>query len=175
MQTSVGNANSRTVLNIGVGRRYLSDDESMIAGLNAFVDYDQYGHQRASIGTELKASAFELTANSYKALTNWKSGKSSNQERALDGYEVEVGAQIPYMPAAKLYVKNWKWQGVDGVADTKGNNYSCLFRVLKVSKLSWVVGTMVALQQMKTLPVATQSQWVVHLQNRTNLYFQVDV
>ena len=128
MQTSLGNANSRAVLNIGVGRRYLSEDESVITGFNAFFDYDpKYGHQRASIGAEVKASAFELTANSYKALTKWKSGKSSNQERALDGYEVEVGAQIPYMPAAKLYVKNWKWQGVDGVADTKGNNYSLSF------------------------------------------------
>ena len=128
MQTSIGNANSRAVLNIGLGRRYLSDDESMITGLNAFFDYDpKYGHQRASVGAELKASAVELTANSYKALTKWKSGKNSNQERALDGYEVELGAQIPYMPNAKFYVKNWKWQGENGVADTKGNNYSLAF------------------------------------------------
>jgi len=46
----------------------------------------------------LKASAFELTANSYKALTKWKKGKSGNQERALDGHDIELGAQIPYMP-----------------------------------------------------------------------------
>jgi hypothetical protein len=31
------------------------------------------------------------------------------------------------MPAAKLYVKNWKWKGVDGNADTKGNTYSIAF------------------------------------------------
>ena len=128
MQTSLGNANSRAVLNIGFGRRYLSNDESFITGLNAFLDYDpKYGHQRASIGAELKASAFELTANNYKALTKWKSGKSSNQERALDGHDIELGAQLPYMPAAKLYLKNWKWKGEDGSADTKGNTYSIAF------------------------------------------------
>lgn len=128
MQTSLGNANSRAVLNIGLGRRYLSADESVITGLNAFFDYDpKYGHQRASIGAEVKASAFELTANNYKALTKWKSGKSSNQERALDGYDIELGAQIPYVPAAKLYLKNWKWNGEDGSADTKGNTYSVAF------------------------------------------------
>jgi adhesin/invasin len=128
MQSSLTNANSRAVLNLGLGRRYLSDDESVITGFNVFLDYDpKYGHQRASIGAELKASAFELTANSYKALTKWKKGKSSNQERALDGHDIELGAQIPYMPAAKLYVKNWKWKGVDGNADTKGNTYSIAF------------------------------------------------
>ncbi|MDA9641549.1 inverse autotransporter beta domain-containing protein [Alphaproteobacteria bacterium] len=128
MQSSLTNANSRAVLNLGLGRRYLSDDESVITGFNVFLDYDpKYGHQRASIGAELKASAFELTANSYKALTKWKKGKSGNQERALDGHDIELGAQIPYMPAAKLYVKNWKWKGEDGVGDTKGNTYSLAF------------------------------------------------
>jgi hypothetical protein len=128
MQTSLGNANARAVLNVGLGKRYLNDDESIITGLNAFLDYDpKYGHQRASVGGEVKASAFELTANGYKALTKWKSGKSSNQERALDGHDLELGAQIPYMPAAKLYLKNWKWKGEDGSADTKGNTYSIAF------------------------------------------------
>jgi len=128
MQSSIGNANSRAVINLGLGRRYLSDDENIITGFNAFLDYDpKYGHQRVSVGAEFKASAFELTANSYKALTNWKTGKSSNQERALDGHDIELGAQIPYMPAAKLYLKNWKWKGEDGVSDTKGNTYSLAF------------------------------------------------
>ena len=131
MQSSIGNANSRAVINLGLGRRYLIDDESVLTGLNAFLDYDpKYGHQRVSIGGELKASAFELTANSYKALTKWKKGKNSNQERALDGRDIELGAQIPYMPAAKLYVKNWKWKGEDGVGDTKGNTYSVAFSQL---------------------------------------------
>jgi adhesin/invasin len=128
MQSSIGNANSRAVINLGLGHRYLSDDQNVITGFNTFLDYDpKYGHQRASIGAELKASAFELTVNKYKALTKWKKGKSGNQERALDGHDVELGAQIPYMPAAKLYVKNWKWKGEDGSADTKGKTYSLAF------------------------------------------------
>jgi len=131
MQSSLTNANSRAVLNLGLGRRYLSDDESVITGFNTFLDYDpKYGHQRVSIGAEVKASAFEFTANSYKALTKWKKGKNSNQERALDGHDIELGAQIPYMPAAKLYVKNWKWKGEDGAGDTKGNTYSLAFSQL---------------------------------------------
>ncbi len=128
MQTSIGNANSRAVLNLGLGRRYLSDDESLITGFNTFLDYDpKYGHQRVSVGAEVKASAFEFTANSYTALTKGKKGKSGNQERALDGHDIELGAQIPYMPAAKLYLKKWKWKGEDGAGDTKGKTYSLAF------------------------------------------------
>ena len=131
MQSSIGNANSRAVINLGLGRRYLSDDESVLTGFNAFLDYDpKYGHQRVSLGAELKASTFELTANSYKALTKSKKGKSGNQERALDGHDIELGAQIPYMPAAQLYLKNWKWKGEDGAGDTKGNTYSLAFSQL---------------------------------------------
>ena len=128
MQSSIGNANSRAAINLGLGRRYLSEDEGMITGFNAFLDYDpKYGHQRASVGAELKTSAFELTANSYMALSQWSSGKDSNQERPLDGHDIELGGQIPYMPGAKLYLKNWNWKGVEGVADTKGNTYSVAF------------------------------------------------
>lgn len=58
IQSSLTSANSRAVLNLGLGHRYLSDDESVITGFNAFLDYDpNYGHQRVSIGAELKASA----------------------------------------------------------------------------------------------------------------------
>ena len=128
MQSSIGNANSRAVINLGLGRRYLSDSEGMITGFNVFLDYDpKYGHQRASVGAELKTSAFELTANSYMALSKWNSGKDSNQERPLDGHDIELGGQIPYMPGAKLYLKNWNWKGVEGNADTKGNTYSVAF------------------------------------------------
>ena len=52
-----------------------------------------------------------------------KTGKDGNTERALDGYEVELGGQVPYIPSAKIFVKNWKWEGYQ-VADTKGNTYS---------------------------------------------------
>ena len=128
VQSSLGNAKSRAVVNLGLGRRYLSNDDNMISGFNAFLDYDlNYGHQRASLGGEVKTSAFELTANGYKAISKWKSGKNSNQERALDGYDIELGGQIPHMPGAKLYVKNWQWKGVEGNSDTKGNTYSMSF------------------------------------------------
>jgi adhesin/invasin len=128
IQSSIGNASSRYVVNLGLGHRFLNDDETMLTGINAFFDYDlKYGHQRVSLGGEVKTSTFEFTANSYKALTNNQSGVNKRNERALDGNELELGMQVPYLPGSKFYLKNWNWKGEDGNADTKGNTYSLEF------------------------------------------------
>ena len=128
MQSSATYANSRFIGNVGLGRRYLSEDETFIFGVNSFLDIDPvYGHLRMSVGTELKSSAFELNVNKYKALSQWNKGKNNNQERPVDGQDIEIGAQIPYIPSAKFYLKDWKWEGVEGNADTKGKTYSLAF------------------------------------------------
>ncbi|MDA9930306.1 inverse autotransporter beta domain-containing protein [Alphaproteobacteria bacterium] len=127
-QGGATNKDARTTLNLGVGQRYLSADEKMITGINAFFDYDfDYGHQRASIGGELKTSVFELTANNYMAISSWETGKNNNRERALDGYDIELGGQLPYLPGGKLYVKTWKWDVPNSSSDIKGKTYSLAF------------------------------------------------
>ena len=91
-------------------------------GLNAFLDYaPKYSHQRASLGLELRSAAFELNANQYVRISDWEKGENSNNERVMDGQEIELGMQIPYVPAAKLYAQSWKWSGV---STTKGKTYS---------------------------------------------------
>ena len=71
----------------------------------------------------MRSSAFEINANKYFAISGAKAGRNGNTERALDGYEIEVGGQVPYIPSAKVFAKNWKWDGYQ-TADTKGNTYS---------------------------------------------------
>ena len=123
-QGSIIRQNNRETLNLGIGYRQLSEDEKWIYGVNAFHDYENtYSHSRMSIGAELRSSAFEVNANNYFAISGAKTGKNGNTERALDGYEIEVGGQVPYIPSAKIFVKNWKWEGYQ-TADTKGNTYS---------------------------------------------------
>ena len=123
-QGSIIRQNNRDTINLGIGYRHLSNDEKWIYGVNAFHDYEHtYEHSRMSIGAELRSSAFEINANKYFAISGAKTGKDGNTERALDGYEFEVGGQVPYIPSAKIFVKNWKWDGYQ-VADTKGYTYS---------------------------------------------------
>jgi hypothetical protein len=140
MQSSVNSANARTTLNAGLGQRYLSKDENFISGINAFFDYNpDYGHQRASVGVELKSSAIEFTGNSYHGLTGWRTGKNSASEKALDGYDLELGVQMPYVPGAKLYAKRFKWEMID-VADIEGNTYSLGYSHLFGSGISIEMG-----------------------------------
>ena len=122
VQSSILYKPDRSTLNVGLGRRALTADEKVMYGVNAFLDYSpNYGHQRGSLGMELKSAALELNANQYFRISGWEKGKANNNERVMNGQEIELGAQIPYVPAAKVFVKSWKWSGT---STTKGKTYS---------------------------------------------------
>ena len=123
-QGSIIRQNNRNTINLGIGYRQLSGDEKWIYGVNAFHDYEStYEHSRWSVGAELRSSAFEINANKYFAISGAKTGRNGNTERALDGYEIEIGGQVPYVPSAKIFAKQWKWEGYQ-TSDTKGKTYS---------------------------------------------------
>ena len=123
-QGSIIRQNNRNTINLGIGYRKLSNDEKWIYGVNAFHDYEStYEHSRWSIGTELRSSAFEINANKYFAISGAKTGRNGNIERALDGYDIEIGGQVPYVPSAKIFAKQWTWEGYQ-TSDTKGKTYS---------------------------------------------------
>ena len=62
VQSSLLHKPRRSTLNLGLGKRQLSADETAMFGVNAFLDYaPKYGHQRASVVAEIRSSALELT------------------------------------------------------------------------------------------------------------------
>ena len=64
---------TRFIVNLGYGQRYISSDKSMITGVNAFIDYETEGHARSSFGFEAKAPILEFTGNYYLGLSgNWE-------------------------------------------------------------------------------------------------------
>ena len=114
----------RETLNLGFGKRILSDDESFLYGLNAFYDHElDYDHQRGSIGAEIKSSILELNTNHYFAISDENTGKNNVKEEVADGYDLEIGAHIPYMPAAKIYAKLFEYD-IPGGSDFEGLVYS---------------------------------------------------
>ena len=119
----------RETFNIGLGQRYLSDDESILFGLNAFYDYEfDYEHQRFSIGAEIKSSILDLNYNQYFAESSSKKGKNGKDEEAIDGYDVEIGAHLPYIPSMKAYLKIFDFE-VSGGNDFQGLEFSTQFKV----------------------------------------------
>jgi len=114
----------RNTLNLGFGKRILSNDESFLFGLNAFYDYEiDYSHQRASIGGEIKSSILELSTNYYFAVSNEVTGKNNIKEEVADGYDLELGAHVPYIPTAKVYAKIFEYD-IPGGSDYEGIEYS---------------------------------------------------
>ena len=114
----------RETLNLGLGKRVLSEDESFLFGLNAFYDHElDYDHQRGSFGAEIKSSILELNNNHYFAISNEKTGKNNVKEEVADGYDLEIGAHIPYMPTTKIYTKIFEYE-IPGGSDFEGIEYS---------------------------------------------------
>ena len=122
-QVSAFYTDNRTTLNAGLGYRRLVSDNTIILGLNAFYDHEfPYDHGRYSIGLEARSTVGEINANMYQATTKWKSAETGFEERALDGWDIEAGLPLPYMNWATVFVKRYKWDGVDGAKDLKGND-----------------------------------------------------
>ena len=97
----------RYIANLGMGKRFLSDDTYTLTGFNAFLDYDHYGNTRASIGAEIKNAVIGLHSNYYKKIDN-----GSVDEEVLDGYDIELKSQIPYLHWADIFYNSYKWDGV---------------------------------------------------------------
>ena len=129
----------RETFNLGFGQRYLSNDESILFGLNAFYDYEfDYEHQRFSIGAEIKSSILDLNYNQYFAESSSKKGKNGKDEEAIDGYDVEIGAHLPYIPSMKAYLKAFDFE-VSGGNDFQGLEFSTQIKVPN-SGLSFEIG-----------------------------------
>ena len=129
----------RETFNIGVGQRYLSNDESILFGLNAFYDYEfDYEHQRFSIGAEIKSSILDLNYNQYFAQSSSKKGKNGKDEEAIDGFDVEFGAHLPYIPSTKVYLKAFDFE-VSGGNDFQGLEFSTEIKIPN-SGLSFEIG-----------------------------------
>ena len=120
LHTQEVNDDTRFILNLGYGQRYISSDKSMITGINAFVDYDTEGHARTSLGVEAKAPILELTGNYYLGLSGVET-IDGTKEKVLDGYELNLSSQLPFMPWTRINVQNYDFKKDKASENTGGN------------------------------------------------------
>ena len=105
------NSTDRWVGNLGFGKRMLSDDKFSMTGFNAFIDYDTKSNARASLGIEAKNAVLEFNANYYEELPN--SIGNEVGEKVLDGYDLRLASQIPYLHWANAFVNSYHWDGIE--------------------------------------------------------------
>ncbi len=120
INTQETNDDTRYIINYGYGKRYMNKDKSVITGFNAFLDYDFEGHARTSVGVETKGSILDFAANYYLGLSGIEKINGIN-ERVLDGYELNLASQLPYMPWAKINYQNYEFEKDKASEDTGGN------------------------------------------------------
>ena len=105
------NSTDRWVGNLGFGKRILSDDKFSMTGFNAFIDYDTKSNARASLGIEAKNAVLEFNVNYYEELPN--SFGNEIGEKVLDGYDLRLASQIPYLHWANAFVNSYHWDGIE--------------------------------------------------------------
>ncbi len=105
----------RIVANIGLGKRSLSQDNTLLTGFNVFLDYDDAGNLRSSFGLEVRSAVLEFMYNYYFGLDD------ASDEKVLDGYELGLASQIPHLHWADVFINTYEWEGVsrDDVKGTK--------------------------------------------------------
>ncbi|MCH8999782.1 MAG: inverse autotransporter beta domain-containing protein [Proteobacteria bacterium] len=100
----------RVTTNAGVGYRRLVADNTVLLGANAFFDHEwKVDHSRAGVGAEARWAGLDLYANYYKALSGKHGAGTDTFEEALDGFDVELTAQVPYLPWARVRGQYFVW------------------------------------------------------------------
>ena len=101
------NNEERIVGNLGFGKRTLSEDKLMMTGFNTFIDLDDNENVRGSLGIEARNAVLEFGSNYYLGIND------GDGEKVLDGYDLRLASQIPYLHWADAFVKSYSWEGVD--------------------------------------------------------------
>ena len=111
-------------INIGVGIRKLSDDHTVMGGVNAFYDQEAgSGHKRGSLGIELVSTPFRLNANRYYPLSDGKAISALQTEKPMSGHDVDLEVALPYFPGLFAGYNQSTWDGEDGASDLKRKSY----------------------------------------------------
>ena len=116
---------SRETINLGLARRNLINEDTLLLGANLFYDHElDQNHKRTSLGLEAISSVGSLRYNEYWALSGKKTGVDNIKEEALDGRDLKISMPLPYLPTTNLNLRTFEWDGVDGTSDQKGDDIS---------------------------------------------------
>ena len=141
-----GDRNSDNTVNLGLGYRRLLSDGTWLFGTNAFFDTTtKHSHQRVGIGGEAIGQYMTLRANYYDAISGEKTistiGGVTTTEKALNGYDFEIDAPMPYLPWMRVAATSYHWNSAtSGLANVRGDKLMLSGNI--TSSLSMELGRM---------------------------------
>ena len=105
-QNSLNLHDNDQTINIGFGHRSLLNEDKVILGVNAFVDYSfDEQHQRQGAGIEVISSVFDLRGNYYDATSGIQTLGDGSTEEALDGWDSRLDYHLPIGYDVRLFRK----------------------------------------------------------------------
>ena len=107
-QPRISSNDNRWKYSLGLGMRRLIMSGTVLAGINTFFDYQQlHEHCRGGLGLEAIGKHAEARANYYVGMSSKRliedTATTSTYEKAVDGFDIESGAALPYLPWVKLF------------------------------------------------------------------------
>jgi|GEM_PF-6767475 len=128
-------------LNAGLAYRRLSEDRSVVYGLNAFVDHArERNHNRISIGADVQTAQLGVSANKYIPLSSWKSVDAYKEERAASGFDLELQGRLPEFPSWQANLTGYQWSSNEDMAQETTWGYDAGLQWQPVNGLIWEAG-----------------------------------
>ena len=122
-QTNLSSYAVETTINLGLGKRKLYKNETVMLGSNIFVDYQfDESHLRNGIGVEAISSVFDLIGNYYNAISGFKA-TDEGREKALDGYDLQINYHTGGKTNTDLYLNSFLWENPNSDYEEKGEKF----------------------------------------------------
>ena len=119
-QLNLISQDSKTTINLGVGKRRLFDNDTYMLGTNFFIDYQfDESHLRGGLGIEAISNSLDFIANYYNAISGFKS-TSEGSEKALDGYDLKLNYHLSNSSNTDLFLKLFEWENPNSTYEEKG-------------------------------------------------------
>jgi len=136
-QLNLISQDSKTTINLGIGKRKLFDNDTYILGTNFFIDYQfDESHLRSGLGFEAITNSLDFIANYYNAISGFKN-TSDGREKALDGYDLKLNYHLSNQSNTDFFVQLFEWENPNSTYEEKGEK---LGMTSSIGNLAYEIG-----------------------------------
>ncbi len=119
-QLNLISQDSKTTINLGIGKRKLFDNDAYMLGTNFFIDYQfDEAHLRSGLGFEAISNSLDFIANYYNAISGFKN-TGDGREKALDGYDLKLNYHLSNKSNTDFFVQLFEWENPNSTYEEKG-------------------------------------------------------
>ena len=119
-QLNLISQDSKTTINLGIGKRKLFDNDAYMLGTNFFIDYQfDEAHLRSGLGFEAISNSLDFIANYYNAISGFKN-TGDGREKALDGYDLKFNYHLSNKSNTDFFVQLFEWENPNSTYEEKG-------------------------------------------------------